>query len=278
VPVHLVLAALIAVHRIVTLMPSLADDAVAIGAGRELIGVSRFTTDIPQARSLPVVADFQSVDVERIIELHPDVVVGIPAQARLVAPLQRAGIRVVLLDDDSYDDIFSDLRAMGALTGHVAQAAGTIASLQRQTAQLQARAAQWRYHPRVFVALGTGPIWTAGAGSYLEHLIELAGGRNAASDLGTPWGQYSAEALLRSQPDVILADRDTNVGAALDREPWRSLRAVREGHVLVVRDRAIDDALFRPGPNYIEGLRWLIQRLSSLLTPTTPIGRSNPNS
>lgn len=263
--------------RLVTLVPSFADDAAAIGAVRELAGVSSFTT-APGTASIPRVADFQSVDVEKIVALSPDVVVGIPAQQRLVAPLQRAGIHVVLIRDDSYDDIFTDLREIGVLTGHLAQAKAQIALLQRETARLHASVARERYHPTVFVALGTGPIWTAGAGSYIDRLIGLAGGRNAARDLTMPWGEYSAEALLRAQPDAIVAGHDTDLAAAESSEPWRSLRAVREGHVFTIADRRIDDALFRPGPNYVEGLRWLIERLSSLSTPRTRSGRSNPNS
>ena len=98
---HLMLAL-----RLVTLVPSFAEDVVAIGARAQLVGISKFSDDVPNSASLPIVADFASVDTERIIALHPDVVAGIPSQARLVVPLQRAGIHVVLIPDDSFDDIF----------------------------------------------------------------------------------------------------------------------------------------------------------------------------
>ncbi len=264
--------------RIVTLVPSFAEDVAAIGARDQLVGVSKFSDDIPQAASLPVVADFQSVDAERIIALHPDVVAGIPSQDRLVAPLRRAGIRVVLIPDDGFDDIFNALGQLGELTGHTAQAKAEIARLQSETTRLRASIPRGAYRPSVFFALGTGPIWTAGRSSYIGRLIELAGGRDAASDMRAPWGEYSEEALLRVQPDAIVAGRETDLRAVKDREPWRSLRAVREGHVFVITDPRVDTALFRPGPHYNEGLRWLIERLSSLSTRTTPTDPSNPNS
>ncbi|MDE2482812.1 MAG: ABC transporter substrate-binding protein [bacterium] len=248
--------------RIVALVPSLAEDAFAIGA--HVVAVSNFTDDIAGARGLPRVADFQSVDVERIVALHPDVVVGIPSQARFVAPLRRVGIRVVLVADDGYDDIFRDIRMLGTLAHHERRAAELVRSLQAQTAALVARAHAVHGHPSVFVALGTGPVWTAGAGSYVAHLIELAGGRDAASDLHAPWGAYSDEALLRAQPDAIVSGPGTRLADVVGTEPWRSLRAVREGHVFTTPNARIEDALFRPGPNYNEGLRWLIARLSSL--------------
>lgn len=267
---------LLALPLIVTLIPSFAEDVDAIGARAQLVGVSKFSGDVSNAKALPVVADFASVDAERIIELHPGVVVGIPSQARLVVPLQRAGIRVVLMADDSYGDIFANLRTIGRLTGHAAQADAEIARLQRETQRLRASVARRAYKPSVFVALGTAPIWTAGNGSFVATLIAFAGGRDAASGLRAPWGTYGEEALLRAQPDAIVSDRSTGIAAVTGREPWRSLRAVREGHVFVADPRT-DAALFRPGPHYNEGLRWLIERLSSLSTPTTPSARSNRN-
>jgi vitamin B12 transport system substrate-binding protein len=269
---HLVLAL-----RIVTLMPSLAADVVAIGARAELVGVSKFSDDVPNASALPVVGDFASVDTERIIALHPDVVVGLPSQAQQVAQLQRAGIKVVLIPDDTYDDIFKDLTTLGQLTGHAAAAQAEVARLKAETARLSAQVPHRANRPSVFVALGTGPIWTVGPTSYIGHLIDLAGGVDAASDLHQPWAEYSEEALVRAQPDAIVADHDTNVTAVEGREPWRSLRAVHEGHVFIITDPRIQNALMRPGPTYNEGLRWLIERLSSLSTPTTRSDRSNPN-
>ena len=264
--------------RIVVLIPSFAEDVIAIGAGPQLVAVSKFSDDIRGTTGLPVVADVQSIDVERIVALHPDVVAGIPSQARLVAPLERAGIRVVLIRNDGFDDIFTDLRELGELTGHRGAAGALIARLQAQTAQLHASVAHRAGHPAVFVALGTTPIWTVGPTSYIGRLIELAGGRDAASDLTSPWGEYSEEALLRAQPDAIVAGRDTDLSSVRTRQPWRSLRAVREDHVFTITDPRVDAALFRPGPRYNEGLRWLIERLSSLSTRTTPTDRSNPSS
>ncbi|MGB9650492.1 MAG: helical backbone metal receptor, partial [Candidatus Cybelea sp.] len=252
-------ASLAGSRRVVTLVPSFADDVYAIGAGGELVGVSAFT-DRPQAKPLPRVADSSSVDAEAILTLRPTVVIGIPAQARLTEPLRRAHVRVVLLSDDAYDRIFENLRIIGALTGHQLQARTTIARLRRETSALRARTKTYVRRPSVFVVLGSGPIWTAGTNSYITTLIALAGGANAASDLHAAYGQYSAEALLADQPDMLVADAATNLGGVLDREPWRSLRAVRLHHVYSVDP----DLLERPGPSYNDGLRWLVDRLTPL--------------
>jgi iron complex transport system substrate-binding protein len=242
-------------------MPSFAEDCYAIGAGSQLVAVSAFT-DVPQAKGLPRVADASSVDAEAIVALRPSVVIGIPAQARFVEPLRATHVRVVLLADDTYGRIFTNLRTIGALTGRTREAAATIERLQRETARLHARTRSFVRRPTLFVVLGSGPIWTVGAGSYITTLIELAGGANAASDLRAAYGEYSAEALLRRQPDLLVADPATHLDAVLEREPWRSLRAVRRGRVYFVDP----DVLEHPGPRYNQGLKWLVELLSPLAT------------
>ena len=248
--------------RVVALVPSLVEDLCAIGAARQLVGVSSATRDVPCAKGVPVVGDFASVDVEKIVALHADLVVAIPAQAHLVEPLRHAGIDVELLDDDSYANIFDDIAALGRLTGRAAQAAALDRSLKAETARLIA-GRHFRRSPTVFVALGTGPIYTCGPASYIAKLIALAGGTNAVTDLPGAYGEYSAEALLRLQPDAIVTDPSVGLNAVLDREPWRSLRAVRARRILTLHDAAL---LERPGPRYNEGLRWLIERLAPLAT------------
>jgi ABC-type Fe3+-hydroxamate transport system substrate-binding protein len=248
-----------AAGRVVTLVPSFADDVDAVGAGSQLVAVSAFT-DAPHANALPRIADSSSVDAEAILALRPSVVIGIPAQARSTEPLRRAHVRVVLLADDTYDEIFENLASIGALTGHERQAHAAIARLRRETAELRARAQRYARRPSVFVVLGSAPIWTAGAGSYIATLIALAGGVNAADDLRAAYGQYSAEALLRRQPDLLVADAAIRLDAVIDREPWRSLRAVRLHRVYSVDP----DVIERPGPSYNEGLRWLVDRITPL--------------
>jgi len=246
-------------RRIVALIPSLVEDLCAIGGADQLVGTSAYADDVPCTKGVPIVGDFSSLDAEKIVALRPDVVLAIPAQLRSIEPLRRAGLTVDTLPDDTFDDVFTDIRTLGALTGRAAAAGALIASLHRQTAALRAGVGHAAHPPRVFVALGTGPIFTVGPQSYIATLIGLAGASDAVNSLSGAYGSYSAEALLRLQPDAIVTDAATRLDTVLDREPWRSLSAVREHRVYVLADAAL---LERPGPRYNEGLRWLIERLT----------------
>ena len=243
--------------RIVSLIPSLTEDLCAIGAAKQLVGVSQFSSDIPCAKGVPAVDDAATVDAEKIVALHPDVVVGIPSQRRAVAPLARAGIAVQLLRDDSFDDLFSDIAKLGTLSGHAAEAKTLISKLRAETQRLR-ETEHFKRRPSVFIVLQTNPIWTVGPQSYISTLVWLAGGRNAVVSLPQSYAQYSPEALLRLQPDALLATRDAQLEQSLDREPWRSLRAVVARHLLIAPDANV---LYRPGPRYIQALSWLIDQL-----------------
>jgi len=245
--------------RIVSMMPSFTEDLCAIGARGSLVAVSQFTEDIACAKGLPQVSNYSSINTEQALSLHADTVVAIPAQRAMTAALRRAGVAAVYLRNDSYADLFTDIAALGALTGRSHQAGALISSLRRRTRELQA-AERFRRRPAVFVAVQAQPIWTVGAQSYISTLIDLAGGRNAAANLAAPYAQYSAEALLRLQPDAIIAGNDTQLSSLLGKEPWRSLDAVRAHHVYIYNAAFLD----RPGPRYNEGLSWLIERLRPL--------------
>ncbi|MDP9105945.1 MAG: ABC transporter substrate-binding protein, partial [Candidatus Eremiobacteraeota bacterium] len=123
-------------RRIVSLVPSMTEDLFAVGAGDRVIGVSSYTDYPPRAKRLPVVATFASIATERIVALHADLALGIDAQDRLAGDLRRAGVSVLLLHDDSYDDIFRNLMTIGTTTGHRDAAAALVNRLRARTRAL----------------------------------------------------------------------------------------------------------------------------------------------
>ena len=110
------------------------------------------------------------------------------------------------------------------------------------------------HKPRALVVLGIGPIFTVGEKSFIATLIKMAGGENAVH-IRDAYAQFSAEAIVASQPDVIITDNTSGLMGVLGRPPWSSLRAVREHHVYVG-----PPYLSIPGPRYNDGLEWLIDK------------------
>jgi len=247
-------------QRIVSLVPSTTEDLFALGLGSRVVGVSAYSTFPAAAKRLPVISDYSRVDVERILALHADLALGITSQGRFAADLRRAHVPVALFADDSLRDVDAGLRGIGARTGTAARAASLVRTLHARTDALVRGRAHHARTPTVFVVLGTAPITTLGAQSYIAQLIALAGGRDSAH-LQAAYGEYSPEQLLIDQPDVLIVDPSVTFDTLRATAPWNALRAVREHHVFVLTD---PDVLLRPGPRYNEGLAWLIARLREL--------------
>jgi iron complex transport system substrate-binding protein len=99
------------------------------------------------------------------------------------------------------------------------------------------------------------PGFTAGAQSFIDDLIRLSGGVNAAGGIAQPYPDVSAEAIVQMNPDVLIVAREVRLGpSVLGAQPWRSLKAVRDGNV---RRPPSDDIVERNGPRVVEGLAWL---------------------
>jgi iron complex transport system substrate-binding protein len=113
----------------------------------------------------------------------------------------------------------------------------------------------WR--PRVLFVVGRNPgtlqqIYAAGTGSFVEVLIEAAGGTNVLETTAVPWPVVGKEAILAMDPDVIIDGSYMSESTREDDEqlltPWQQLsvlRAVREGRVIALHD----DHMLIPGPS-----------------------------
>src|SRR5205085_140671 len=141
--------------------------------------------------------------------------------------------------------------ALGALTGDSAAAHSTVDSVRRTLNHVRAATASLA-RPTVFWPLYDQPLLATGSGSYLNELIEVAGGRNIYGFMQEPSPRVTFEDLLRRDPDVVLASPESRVRYVADPR-WQALRAVREGHLL-----AVDTSLvLRPGPRLGEAARSL---------------------
>ena len=105
-------------------------------------------------------------------------------------------------------------------------------------------------HPTVFWPLYDQPLLATGGGSFLNELIEIAGGRNIYGFMREPSPRITFEDLLRRDPDVILSSPESRTRYLADPR-WRALRAVREGRLLAVDTNFV----LRPGPRLGEAAR-----------------------
>jgi len=249
--------------RIVSLAPSLTEIAYAIGCGDELVADTSFDDYPAQARLLPHVADLTHVDVERLVTLAPNAAIALRDQEKEGGEIEHAmRLTIVYLPNRSLDDMYADIGGVGSACDRAESARALAASLRARIGAVAGRAAT-KKRPRVLYLLGL-PGFTAGKGTFLDDVIRLAGGTNVAGSVDQPYPDLDAESIATMDPDVIVVAKETPFGADVrSREPWRSLRAVRDDAVYSPPD---DDIMERPGPRIVNGIAWLSSVLRSRRT------------
>ena len=249
--------------RIVSLNPTTTELLFALGAGPRLVGRTRFDLWPDSARLVPDVGDGIRPNVERVLAARPALVVLYASadNAAAAARLADAGIPTLALKVDRVADFRRAALLLGAAIGDTARARAVVDSVNASLDRVR-RATAPLPKPRVFYALYDSPLYTIGAGSFLDELLTIAGGRNVYGDATQPSPQVALEDVMRRDPDVILAAR-ASVPKILASPAWRPLRAVRERHVY-----AVDDALVeRPSVRLGEAARHLARVLHPAVTP-----------
>lgn len=252
-------------RRVVALGPSNTETLFAIGAGAQVVGRDDPSDFPPEARSVKAIGAGPALNLESLVALRPDlVIVAQIYAAEQLKTLEGLHLTVYFVSNPkSFDDLYSNVRLLGALTGRETEAARVASGLKTRVEDVLAKVRDVRSRPTVYYELdATDPMqpWTAGPGTFLDLLIELAGGRNFAAKLEQPFPRLSAETIIRGDPDVIVLG-DAGYGITAEsvrgRAGWSGLAAVKRGAI-----HPFDDNLAsRPGPRLVDGLETLAKLL-----------------
>lgn len=218
------------VRRVVTTTPSATEIVSAAAGPAVLVGVDRFSTFPPEVKGLPVVGDFVSPSVEAILQLRPDLVVLDAVQVRTGEALRAGGIRTLVLEMHSVNDVLDGLTEVGQALGATEGAARSRARLEAAISRARALGLARARRPRVLLVVdrevgALRGLVASGPGSYLDELVTMLGGDNVLAGSSVRYPKISPEIVIEAAPDVILdathtADPD---GALRD---WGALAAV----------------------------------------------------
>jgi len=243
--------------RIVSLLPSFTELLFAIGAGDRVVGRTQWCDYPPAALSIPSVGDGLPPNIEAVAARKPDLVVLYNAGPNVTAAkqLERIGIRTVLLDLNRLEDLGPAARTLGRLTGLEQQAESLARAMDSLTST---NLHQPPPTSTVAFIVWDNPPIIIGHGSYLDQLATQAGARNVFGDVTAPSAQVSLETIVARDPQWIAVLSDSAVPPAFaKRREWRAVRAVREGHFLL-----LPGSLFgRPGPRSGQAIQQLRMRL-----------------
>jgi iron complex transport system substrate-binding protein len=234
--------------RIVSLSPGATELVYSAGAGDQLVGAGAWSDYPPEARDLPRVGDSNRVDLEAILTLEPDLVIGWTdgnSRAQLDR-LAELAVPVFWLAPRTFNDIAAAVETLGLLTDHQ-----TLAEQRAGEFLADIRAIESQYDAarpvRVFYQVWDQPLMTVNDDELISKAIQLCGGTNVFGDLPRLVPRISVETLLTADPEVIVtAGRGESDQGWLQR--WRdypSLTAVASDNLFLVSPDLLQRATFR---------------------------------
>jgi iron complex transport system substrate-binding protein len=250
-------------QRVISLSPAETEMLYAAGGADHIVGVIRFS-DYPEAAThLPVIGDYQGLDIERIVSLKPDlIVVWYEGNTKShVEQLRQLGIPLFFGQPQHLADISTSILTLGKLMGTEKQAAVAASQLQEQLSSLKQQYAH-RTPVRLFYQVWDQPLYTLNGQHIVNDAIQLCGGVNIFADLKTISPIVDVESILRLDPDAIVATSEKNPsnGGIQMWKRYPTLRAVKNQHLLLVDGNLIN----RAGPRMIAGAAELCDKLDQV--------------
>lgn len=250
--------------RIVSLSPGFTETLFQIGCGDRVIVRDKWSDFPPKAKKLPA-TDSVNPSVEAIGGFDPDLVLLYFNDARHQSAFSKIGVETAVFDPKTYNQVAGDIVKMGILCGEPEHARAVAQKMKNRRDKVVAKSSRFP-KLRVYVEIDGSDAsrpWTAGRGSFIDELLQLAGAQNVFSHVKKPYVQVNLEEVIAQNPEVILlaGTEETNTSNAifLKRRPgFDALDAVRNNRILYSIDKNL---LSRPGARLAEGLEKLYAAL-----------------
>lgn len=258
-------------RRIVSLAPHITEILFAAGAGQHVVGAVAHSDYPPAARTIPQVGSHAQLDMEAIVALAPDLVIGWASGSRMVqlGRFDALGIPVYLDEPGDFEGIAQTIETFGVLAGTESASAAVARDMREQSAALARR---FRDRPpiAVFYQLWESPLMTVNGEHLISRVIDLCGGQNVFADLNREVPTVGVESVLVADPEVIVMSAPAARRDAW-REQWRrwpQLRASAEDNLYSIPP----DLIQRPTPRVLEGAAMLCDHLEAARAkrPTAP--------
>ena len=239
------------IDRVISLAPSTTELAYAAGLGDKLVAVSEHSDYPEQAQKLEKIANYQSINVERIIALQPDLIIAWPGgnPAKELAKLAQFGFTIYNAQTGSLDDIAVNIEQLS----HYADdpTIGQKAAAQFR-AQLEQFKAQYNTEQTVsyFYQLSEKPIITVAQDRWPSEVFRFCGGINVFEDSAAPYPQVGLEQVIVANPQVIFTSRHAMENGNMWQAWQEQLQAIKQQQIWTLNASWIN----RPTPRTLDAI------------------------
>ena len=230
-------------QRIVSLLPSLTESVCALGKCGALVGVDRFSNWPQSIRDLPKLGGMGDINIERIVQLKPDVVL-LEKASPVIARLNDLGIKTFALDIKSMGDEERALQKLDRVLG-TSESPRVWNQVQKEIMRANKQLSANGRNIHVYFEVNPAPF-AAGRTSFIGEILNQLDLVNIIPESLGPFPKINPEFVVQAKPDVILLTEST-VADIQKRPGWNSIPAVSKNRICVFTGDQ-NDILVRPGP------------------------------
>ncbi|MBN2327877.1 MAG: ABC transporter substrate-binding protein [Candidatus Omnitrophica bacterium] len=255
--------------RIICSAPNIVECVYALGEEKRIVGVSDFVDYPTEALQIERIGGFIDPDFEKMLSLRPDLIILQGRMQKHEEFCVDKKIPYLRADMDSMNTIFDGIRAIGAVLGCEKKADQLVREKMKTLNEIRRKSSRIQTKPTVFLCLGrrahslTG-VFTVHPSSFVNELLEIAGGENIFNDVQGRYPQISKESLLKRNPDVIIEFHpgedmppDSFPSLISDWNIMPTLAAVASKRIYIVTN----DYLLVPGPRITQTAQTLFDIL-----------------
>lgn len=257
-------------QKVISLTPATTELMFALGAGDRLVGRTDYDDYPPESSSVPAVATFQGVEMEKVVNIGPDLVLAggnnFTSQAD-IDKMRQLGFPVLVLYAKDVAGVLADISSVGQAVGEADAASQIDTAIQARIDEVSSAVAALP-KPRTFYEIGNDPeLYGPAPDSFVADEVTLAGG-NPITTTDPSVFSIPLERLVAQDPEVIVLG-DAAYGVCPDqvasRAGWKQITAVKNGAIVPVDDTIVT----RPGPRIGDGLAALALAIhpDALITP-----------
>lgn len=224
--------------RVVSLNPATTDLIFALGAGNRLVGRTHWDVYPAEAVKVPDLGSGIRPNVEAVLGARPDLVILYASNDNKAAAsaFRTAGVNTLSLKIDHIADFYRASKTIARLLGDSTRGIRVADSVEKTLRRVRSETASLP-KPTVFWHIWDAPLITIGRGSYMNELVEIAGGTNVYADMAETSPTVSIEDVIKRNPRFIITGPEGRTKITADPR-LAQLTAVKEGRVLVA-DTAI---------------------------------------
>jgi len=246
-------------ERIISMAPSCTEILFAVGAGDSVVGVTEYCDYPPEVEEkkekgeIEVIGGYSTPSFEKIVDLEPDLITGAYGNPDdVIYRLIELGYPIYAQNPKNIDEIFTHIKITGAITKCTENTTSLLDDLKGAIEEIEERTELLEEEQRPRVFRPCPGFWTCGNETFMNDVIETAGGENIAAKYFLGWQALGIEEIIGENPQVILCPA-TEEGESLayeqimSEERLKVVDAVRNSRVYLING----DLICRPGPRVV---------------------------